>query len=60
MQKITLQIDLKKLLWLKKVKILFRGLSNLNGEEIVGTFYKKESQKTKQKEFGVKKGDQKK
>ena len=28
-------------------------LSDLSGEEIVWTFYKKELQKTKQKEFGV-------
>ena len=27
--------------------------SNFNGEEIVGTFYEKELQKTNQKEFGV-------
>ena len=28
-------------------------ISNLNGEEIVGTFYKKELQKSNQKEFRV-------
>ena len=36
-------------------------ISDLNGEEIVGTFYEKELQKTSQKEFSVekviKKGD---
>ena len=32
---------------------MFRGYSNLKGEEIVGTFYKKELQKTNQKEFRV-------
>ena len=30
-------------------------ISDLKGQEIVGTFYKKELQKTKQKEFRVKK-----
>ena len=30
-------------------------ISDLNGEEIVGMFYKKELQKTKQKEFRVEK-----
>ena len=30
-------------------------ISDLNGEEIVGTFYKKELQKTNQKEFRIKK-----
>ena len=30
-------------------------ISDLNGEEIVGTFYKKELQKTNQKEFRVEK-----
>ena len=29
--------------------------SNLNGEEIVGTFYRQELQKTNQKEFRVEK-----
>ena len=45
------QIDLKKFLWLKKLKIL----SNFNGERIVGTFYEKELQKTNQKELRVEK-----
>ena len=30
-------------------------ISGLNGEEIIGTFYKKELQKTNQKEFRVEK-----
>ena len=40
LQKVTLQIDLKKFLWLKKLKILCRG---------------KELQKTFQKEFTIEK-----
>ena len=30
-------------------------INDLNGEEIIGTFYKKELQKTNQKEFKIKK-----
>ena len=47
----VLQIGLKKFLWLKKLKIQFHGhvISYLNGEEIIGTFYKKELQKANQK-----------
>ena len=30
-----------------------RRFNDLNGEEIVGTFYEKELQKTNQKEFGI-------
>ena len=30
-------------------------ISDLNGEEVVGTFYKKELQKTNQEEFRIKK-----
>ena len=48
------QIGLKKFLWLKKLKTLFRRLI-LAGEEIAGTYYEKEFQKTNQKEFRVKK-----
>ena len=58
MQKITLQIEQKKVLWLKKIKILCHEhtlLSNLNWEETVGTFYQKELQKTNQKEFRLEK-----
>ena len=42
---------------LKKLKILCRVhiFSYLNGEEIVGTFYKKELQKKNQKEFRIEK-----
>ena len=41
------QIGLKKFLLLKKLKILFCGhvFSNLNGEEIFGTFRKNELKK---------------
>ena len=46
LQNVTLQISLKKFLWLNKLKILYYGFINdHNGEEIVGTFYKKELQK---------------
>ena len=30
-------------------------INDLNGEEIIGTFYEKEVQKTNQKEFGIEK-----
>ena len=43
---------MKKYLLLKKLKIQFRGL---NGEEIIGTFYEKELQKTNQEEFRIEK-----
>ena len=47
------QINLKKFLWLKKLKILLSGhvISELNREEIVGRFCEKELPKTNQKEF---------
>ena len=32
-------------------KFLIYVINNLNGEEIIGTFYEKERQKTNQKEF---------
>ena len=44
------QIGLKKFLLLKKLKTLCR---DFKGEEIVGTFYKKELQKANHKEFRV-------
>ena len=42
----------EEVLWLKKLKILFHGhvINDLNGEEIIGTFYEKELQKTNQNE----------
>ena len=51
--KAIVQIGLKKYLLLK---ILFRGLmfiSDLNDEEIIGTFYEKELQKANQEEFRI-------
>ena len=55
LEKVTLQIGQKKFLWLKKLKILCRGhvINDLNGEEIVGTCYENELQKTSQKEFRI-------
>ena len=52
------QIGLKNFLWIKKVKntVLWTYVvSDLNREEIVGIFYKKELQKKKSKEFRVEK-----
>ena len=49
---------MKKYLLLKKVKntVLWTHVINdLNGEEIIGTFYEKELQKTNQEEFRIKK-----
>ena len=42
LQKISIQIVLRKILLLKKLKIPCHGLT---GEEIIGAFYKKELQK---------------
>ena len=53
LQKITIQIDLETFLWLKKVKNTVPWTNNLNGEEVVGTFYKNELQNTNQKEFRI-------
>ena len=50
-----LQTGLNWFLHLKKSKILFHVISDLNSEEIVGTFYEKELQKTNQKEFRIEK-----
>ena len=62
MQKVTLQIGLKKYLWLKQLKILCGGhvINDLNGEEIVETFYEKELWKTNKKEFRIEKNNQEK
>ena len=63
MLKYILQIGQKKILLLVKLKIPFLGrvISDLNGEEITGSFYEKELQMTNQKEFRIekvlKKGD---
>ena len=54
----TLQIGLKKFLKLKKVKNTIPWtyvITDLNGEEIVGRFYKKELQKANQQKFGIEK-----
>ena len=50
------QIGLKKFLWLieeKNTVTWTYTISDLNGEEIVETFYETELQKTNQKEFRV-------
>ena len=44
----------QKFLLLTKLKIHFHGLIHLNKEEIVGSFYEKELQKTNQEEFKIK------
>ena len=49
---------MKKYLLLKKVKNAIPWtyvINDLNGEEIIGTFYEKELQKTNQEEFRVEK-----
>ena len=53
----TLQIAQKKFSLLVKLKIQFHGLvvSDLNGEEITGSFYEKEFQKTIQEKFRMQK-----
>ena len=54
LQKVTLQIGVKKILWLKRLKILFSGgyvINDLNGEKIVGTFYKNRLQKKNYKKI---------
>ena len=48
--KVTLQIGLKRFLWLTKLKIL---CLDLNGEESVGTFYENKLQKTNQDELRI-------
>ena len=57
MPKVTLQIDLKKFLWLiKKVKNAAPWTyvtEDFNGEEIVGSLYEKYLQKSNQTEFGI-------
>ena len=47
-QKVTLEISLKKFLWLKKIKNTLPWtyvINDLNGAEIVGTFYENGLQK---------------
>ena len=54
--KYILHIGLKKFL-LKKLKIQFYGyvINDLNGKEIIRTFYEKELQKIDQEEFRIEK-----
>ena len=51
------QIGQKKFLLLIKLKTVpwTYVISNLNGEEITGSFYERELQKTSQKEFRIEK-----
>ena len=55
--KYTHQTGLKKFLLLLKLKIVpwTYVINDLNGEEITGTFYGKELQKTNQNEFRIEK-----
>ena len=56
--KVTFQIGPKKFLLLKKIKntmLWIHLIEDLNGEVIMGTFDKKELQKTSPKEFRVEK-----
>ena len=57
LQNFTLQIGLKKFLWLKKLRILCRGhiINYLSGDEIVVIFYKNELEITNRKEFRMEK-----
>ena len=57
MLKDTHQTDLKKCSLLVKLKTVpwTYVINDLNGEEIAGTFYEKELQKTIQKEFRIEK-----
>ena len=58
MLKDILQIGLKKFLLLAKIKITVPWtyvINDLNGEEITGTFYEKELQKTNRKGLRIEK-----
>ena len=58
LKKVMFQIDLKKFLWVKEVENVLpwtNVISDPNREEIIKTFYKKDLQKTNQKQFDVKK-----
>ena len=58
LQKPIFQIDLKKFLWIKKLKALCCWhMLLVILREIVGMFYEKELQKTNEKEFRVEKVD---
>ena len=63
MLKDTHQIGLKKFLLLKKVKNTVSWtyvINDLHGEEIIGTFYEKQLQKTNQQKFRIEKAIKKK
>ena len=56
LQKATFQIGLEKFFVIKKVKntvLLTYIFDDLKVQEIVGTFYENELQRTNQKEFGI-------
>ena len=56
MLKDTHQIDLKEVFVIKKVKNAVSWtyvINDPNGEEIIGTFYEKELQKTDEQEFRI-------
>ena len=58
LQKFTLKIGQKKILWLKKVKNTVPWayvISDLNGEEAAGTFLQKRIEKDNQKRLELKK-----
>ena len=60
LQKDTCQIVLKKVFVIKKLESTVPWtyvIDDLNGEEITGTFYEKELQKTNQKEFRIEKSN---
>ena len=55
--KIEVLVKLKCFRSFSKIKIQFRGIlvSDLNGEEITGSFYEKELQKVSQEKFRIEK-----
>ena len=58
MPKVILQIGLKRFFVIKEIKNTVPWtyvLNDLNGEEIIGTFYEKELQKIDQQEFRIEK-----
>ena len=58
LQEVTLQICLKKFLWLRKLKNTgpwVHDINDLNGEETVGTILENKLQKIIQKEFRIEK-----
>ena len=58
LQRDSYQIGLKKFLWLKNVTKIVPWsyvISDLIGDEIIGTFYERELQNTNQQEFRIEK-----